>query len=262
MFNLKKKPVDPGDVEVNGSVLAAITNYDFSDNADNLKKNMSVHFQSILIDSSSPIPPALVDVSIPNQYYVGLWNESVRLAIAMNKSWLLFLASDVLVPDMDLLAERIKAVVRRGNKVGVYTASLRHDSRIAYEYCYNRATASIREGFLCEGFFFLARTELLKKLYPVEAAYNKYGWGVDVAAACRAYEAGFKVVVDDLIEIYHPPSIHPISLEVANQEVMSYLGKVGALTFFERAKAVVETKKKLSAVLGNRLASKIPWPAI
>lgn len=239
------------------SVLAVVANYDFSANADILKANLSAYFETVLVDSSSPNPPKTVDQIIPNFYYGGLWNESVRIALENQKQWLLFVASDIQIPDVKLLASKIQTMLDK-DRVGVYTPSLHYDSRIAFDYCYNRGTGKIRECYLCEGFFFLARTEILAKLYPVSLDDNKYGWGIDVMTAFHAYQLGMKVVVDDRVEIYHPASSHPIPIDLAFQQVMKYLADAEAIDFLDNSKKIIERKKKLARI-GKRLIEMLPW---
>lgn len=186
-----------------------------------------------------------------------MWNEAVKLALEKKKQWLLFIASDIQIADVKLLASRIKMVLVN-NKIGVYTPSLRYDSRIAFDYCYNRDTGRVRECYLCEGFFFLARTEILAKLYPVDTQDNYYGWGIDIMTAFHAYQTELKVVVDDQVEIYHPSSSHPISIEQAYQQSVKYLTTAKAIEFLARSKRQIEREKKLSRV-GKRLVNAIPW---
>jgi hypothetical protein len=242
---------------MNNSTLAIVANYDFSDNADLLKVNLSPYFETLLIDSSSPSPPKSADRIIPNLYYSGLWNEAVKLALEKKKQWLLFIASDVQISDVKLLASRVKMMLVN-NKIGVYTPSLRYDSRIAFDYCYNRGTGRVRECYLCEGFFFLARTEILANMYPVDTRDNYYGWGIDVMTAFYTYEARLKVVVDDYVEIYHPSSIHPISIEQALQQSVRYLKMAKAIDFLDRSKRRIEREKKIYRVI-KRLINIIPW---
>lgn len=241
---------------IQNSVLAVVTNYDFSDNADALKASLSTYFETLLIDSCSPIPPQTVDRIVPNLYYGGLWNESVKLGLASHKTWLLFVASDIQIPDVKLLANKIEDVLNN-DRVGIYTPSLRNDSRIAFDYCYNTGTGKVRECYLCEGFFFLARIEILAKLYPVDVNDNQYGWGIDVMTAFHAYQSGMKVVVDDRVEIYHPASNHPIPIERAYQQVMKYLTASKAVDFLEKSKRLIERKKKLARIR-KRLIEMIP----
>ncbi|MFB2974628.1 hypothetical protein [Microseira sp. BLCC-F43] len=239
------------------SAIAVVTNYDFSDNADAIKASLSPYFETILIDSSSPSPPRTVDLIVANLYYTGLWNESVRVALQKGKQWLLFVASDIQIPDVKLLADCIELVLAE-KQIGVYTPSLRYDSRIAFDYCYNRGTGKVRECYLCEGFFFLARTDILAKLYPVDIQANTYGWGLDVMTAFHSYQAGLKVVVDDRVEIYHPASSHPIPVKEAYRQVRKYLKDANAIDFLERSKKIIKQKKKLDRIR-KRLASMIPW---
>ena len=208
------------------SVLAVVTNYDFSTNADDLKARLAAHFETLLVDGGSPTAPRTADVVVPNLYYSGLWNEAVRLTLERRKPWLLFVASDVQISDIDLLAACIRDVLRK-KSAGIYTPSLRPDSRASYQASICRGTGRMRECFVNEGFFFLARTNILSRVYPIDLQRNRYGWGVDVMACWHAYRTGHQVLVDDRVTIYHPAAIHSIPAEQALQQQMRYMSKKG-----------------------------------
>ena len=189
-----------------GSILAVVTNWEFSVNADRMKKRLSRFFPTLIVDSSSSVSPKHVDITIPNTYYPGLWNAAVRAALDAKVDWLLFAASDLCIPDVPLFATRIIEATQDAT-IGVYTPSLDRTSRLALPCCYRRGTNRLREAFLVEGFFFLVRTSLVADLYPLPE-WNKYGWGVDHMTAYKAYAAGLRAVVDDQVIMHHPASIH------------------------------------------------------
>lgn len=206
------------------SVLAVVANYDFSDQADDLKRRFAAHFPTVLIDSGSPTPPRTADRILPNGFYTGLWNAAVGLARERGTPWLLFVASDVDVPDVAGVAAALRDVLR-DRSVGIWTPSLRADSRLAHPACFARGTGGMRECLICEFFFFLARTDLLARLHPVDPAVNRYGWGIELLAAHHAYKAGRRVLVDDRVTIHHPASIHPISVEEADRQQLLHVPK-------------------------------------
>jgi hypothetical protein len=208
------------------TVLAIVANYDFSENADVLKACLSRYYKTLLLDNSSPTPPRTVDIILPNHRYVGLWNASVRLALDYNKQWLLFVASDIQIPDVDLLATCLRTVLKKSS-VGIYTPSLKLDSRLAYPACFQRKTGKLRECYVTEGFFFLARTKILERLYPVALEVNRFGFGIDLMTAYNAYRTGYKVVVDDRVVIHHPAAIHATPNDQAVEEQMKYMGPEG-----------------------------------
>ena len=205
-------------------VCIAITNYDFSINADKLKESFSPYYPTILIDSSSPTPPANTDLSITNNFYPGLWNASVYYAISKQFDWLMFLASDVQISDTKSICNRIATAIQK-EWVGIYLPSLTANSRASFKACINQGSDQLREVFLVEGFCFLARTSILKALYPIPTS-NTYGWGVDIASCYEAYRQHYSVVVDDQVMIYHPEknTAHVINDELAYRQSMDYLG--------------------------------------
>lgn len=207
------------------NVLVSITNYNFSDNADLLKSKFSQNFETIIIDSSSEQPPKSTDITIENIYYPGLWNASVNYAITQKYEWLLFIASDInfIFPQT---IEEISAPIAEAigdSTIGAYTASVLRRSRCAYRELICQDTNNIRilDTYI-EGFMFLCRTSILSKLYPIDHTINKYGYNLDVIMCRIARYMGYKVVVDDRLCIYHPPSIHPIGKTLAFKQGEAY----------------------------------------
>ena len=205
----------------NKSVLAVVTNYGFSAAADDQKAELGKHFDTILIDSSSPTPPVEADIVIPNRYYPGLWNSAVEATLAGHYEWLLFVASDIQISNFGELAGFIKSACAQ-RYIGLYTPSLTLDSRLAFPACFSRNTGTLRECFICEGFFFLVRTKIVSRLYPVDQLINVYGWGIDVFTAYTTYLMGYRAVVDDRVQIHHPAAIHDISIEDAEAQAARY----------------------------------------
>jgi SAM-dependent methyltransferase len=206
-------------------ILVVVANYDFSANADLLKSEFIKYFPTLIIDSSSPIPPNEVDILILNEFYTGLWNESVKHASQNGYKWLFFIASDVEVKDIPSLVKYIR-LATRNNEIGVYSPSLDISSRSSFPMSLNRHTSGLREIGIVEGFCFLARLDLLTQVYPVPSE-NVYGWGVDILVCKVAYDSNLKVVCDDRIQIFHPAkkSIHSIDSEAAAEMSNQMLGE-------------------------------------
>lgn len=126
-------------------LLVTVTNYEFSKRADALKQLFLPHYDTVLIDSSSPEPPRSVDFIIPNSYYPGLWNKAVDLAIANNYEWLFFIASDVRTENPAGLRSGIEEAMA-DYRIGIYTPSLTKDSRLSFPSCFNLGTGGMRGG--------------------------------------------------------------------------------------------------------------------
>lgn len=202
---------------VEPKILVAIVNYDFSENADRLKGEFSKFFPTILIDSTSPKPPNSVDFTIANDYYPGQWNSSISYAIRENYDWLLFIASDVQIEEIEKLAKYATEISKR-SEIGVYAPSLDMKSRCAFSLQYNRLSLGIREVGIVEGFCFFARTDLLAQIHPAPVE-NVFGWGLDILLCKAAYQNRKKVVIDDRVKIFHPSSnpTHEIDRVLAKQ---------------------------------------------
>jgi len=208
-------------------LLIAVTNFEMSDEADMLKAELlkvgKGRYDLSLIDSSSNKRPAMVDKVVPNGFYQGLWNESASMAIEGGYENLFFIASDIQTNDYQSLSDMVlEAAV--DHKIGVYTPSLQSGSRFAYDQCLRRNSFGTRDCEWVEGFCFLAKTEILKRLFPVTD--NKYGWQVDRATCLTARKMGLRVVVDDRIEIFHPASQKRIDRKAALEMGKAYFEKI------------------------------------
>ena len=202
-------------------ILVSVTNYDFNDNAVRLKNFFKDRFSTVLIDSTSPTSPEGVDFVVPNTHYPGLWNKSVELAINGSYDYLFFIASDVQFRDASLLFLCLDDVAERDD-IYLWSPSLSQDSRFAFKSTGLRLSSGMRYCGVIEGFCFLARTEILEKIYPLSSEI-KYGYGVDIITALFAHQEG-KVVVDDRVTIYHPPrkKEHEIDEPFAQSEYRKY----------------------------------------
>ncbi|WP_216593344.1 class I SAM-dependent methyltransferase [Cyanobium gracile] len=217
----------PSMAGINTNVLVVVANYDFSRNADRMRRRFSSRFPTLLVDASSPSPPKSPSITIPNTYYTGLWNEAVRLALERETEWLLFVASDVLIREWKRVSDLVTDVIR-DSAIGVYTSSLSGNSRVAFKSTLCHKTNRLRRCGLVEGFAFLARTKILKELYPVPAS-NKYGWGIDIVTCEKAKQLGYQVVTDDRAVMMHPKSKaqHQIDEVVAREMSYAYAESMG-----------------------------------
>ena len=209
----------------NDSICVVITNYGFPDNADKLKREFQKYFSTILIDAESPRVPLLTDYSVKNSYYPGLWNAAVNYAVSHHYKWLMFIASDVEIHDVSLLCKMSSEIVDI-EKIGIYTPSLSLSSRVSFPSIFNRQSGALRECGLVEGYFFLSRVDLLRRIHPIHKM-NTYGWGVDVVSCFLCYASNKIVVVDDRVEIYHPPrkKEHEINTQLAVAQQLNYMGE-------------------------------------
>jgi len=188
-------------------VLVAICNHNFNENAVKLKRFFAPSFATLILDSGSSTTVEEFDVCMPNVYYAGLWNKAVELAYARNAEWLLMCSSDISITRADGFDQYLREAMNDA-RIGVYSPSLRPDSRGTFAACRNQSSGGIRFVRNCEGFFFLARTNILQRLYPVDPTLNQMGWGLDTAACTMAEKRGYENAIDDRWEIYHPASIH------------------------------------------------------
>jgi hypothetical protein len=210
---------------LSNDVLVCITSFDYIDNADYLKKEFSSFYKTINIHSdNSKNHPKYADIIIPNQYYTGLWNESVRLAIFQEYKWILFIASDIkiLSPDTKTICNYIQNIIQ-DNTIGIYTFSVDKKSRCTFKDLVNFNTNHVRNTSFVEGFCFLCKTLILKDMYPTPIEKNIYGWGLDIIMCKISLEKKLRVVVDDRITIHHPKSKFNIDTKLAKEQSKKYI---------------------------------------
>jgi SAM-dependent methyltransferase len=226
---------------VTEKICVVIANYDFSDNADFIYNEMSSEFHTVLIDASSPSPPSSEHISIDNTYYPGLWNAAVQYAKDQKFEWLLFIASDVEIPNLPQLCKNAREAASY-DCIGIYTPSLSTNSRCTFKVLFNRTTSAIRECGVHEGFIFMARTDILSSLYPL-GSERKFGWGVDVASCFETYRQQKRVVVDDRVTVFHPESKteHAIDKQSAVRELRVF-SEPGLLEWSRQIQDELKTK--------------------
>ena len=205
------------------NIIAAVTNFNMSDAADMLKKGLVEHgrgrFEVTLIDSSSSKRPELADEVITNEYYTGLWNKSVQMAIKRDFEWLFFVASDVQIESIGGMCDLICSA-SEDTSIGVYCPSVDNKSRFSFKDCEFKGTKTIRDCKSIEGFCFLARTKVLREIHPVTD--NKYGYCIDKLTCDIAKNMGYRVVVDDRATIHHPKSESSIDKGEATHAGMAF----------------------------------------
>ena len=243
------------------NICVVIANYDSSFNAEHLKNDFSQYFHTVLIDSASPTPPKSIDISIPNTYYPGLWNAAYEYVSSIQYEWVMFIASDVVIANVQLACMLANQAIQN-DTIGIYSPSLSKNSKTSFSNLYEKSTNSMREVGITEGFIFLARLDLLKGIYPI-SEHNKSGWGVNVMSCHAAYQAQKIVVADDRIQVFHPQSLphHAIDQEVATKEAIQYLGQAVFEWAAEAQKSVaaedkiIPTQSTLDLGCGTRIAN-------
>lgn len=192
-----------------------------------MKRHFSSEFPTLLIDATSPSPPRLLDLCIPNSYYPGLWNAAVQAALERGFGCLFFIASDVDVKNCKRVSKYIEEAIQ-DSAIGIYSPSLSRNSRAAFKTTLSHKTNRLRRCGLVEGFTFRARLEILQDLYPIPST-NKYGWIVDIVACEWAKQRGCQVVVDDRVTVAHPKSKteHQADEDVAYEDGIAYAESMG-----------------------------------
>ncbi len=190
----------------------AVFNHNCNNNAIKLTKEFRKLANTYLVDSGSHFENEeeqnQFDTILPNVFYCGMLNDIVR-HYSSSSNAVLFVASDVLVQHPELMIERAKKAFLNP-KVGVYAPSVNKEGS-NHPQMRNKNSNKLRNTLFVDGFCFAARSELLKKIFPIDLKLNKIGWGVDVYLAYEAIRSKMICVVDDLVQVEHyvGPNDHP-----------------------------------------------------
>jgi hypothetical protein len=217
-YNKKRK--DQKNME--RKILVCITNYNDTENAIRLKEGFSNHHETIIIDSLSDDKwehdrNLHIDVTLEeNGYYTGLYNESIHQMKRRGYEWMLFIASDVLVDDIDYFC---KCMIDIPEKIRTWSPSSSGQSN---KYC-KKSGSSIRQVPYLEGFCFMSHKDILMEVDP---KVNKYGYGIDIVTGYETYKNGYDVACDDRLEIHHTPGTG-YDMNVAGKQMYEWMGKEG-----------------------------------
>jgi hypothetical protein len=182
-------------------VLVCIVNHNMNNEAKILRDKFSQDFDTIVLDSGSNEKEDSF-ILLDNVYYSGLFNVAVEYTEKMKKTWLFFICSDVTIEDDEYwkLCRRIENE-KDFSGIGVYSPSSFGRS---HHFCKNKGTKKFRDVPMIEGFVFMARIDILRKMYPVNLTTNYLGWGLDAMKGYLCHSSGLRCVIDDLISVYHP----------------------------------------------------------
>lgn len=177
-------------------ILVAITNHNWNDNAVKLKEGFSKYYETIIIDSASTEIDDNFDIRLENVYYTGLYNQSIDQMNMRGLDWLFFIASDVIIDDIDLVVQRIESF---SDPIRTWAPSSTGQS---HKHCKPSGLNQLRQVPYLEGFCFLSHKDILFKVDPEQ---NHLGYGIDIVLGYETYKQGYHVVVDDGVEIHHTP---------------------------------------------------------
>lgn len=179
-------------------VLTCITNHNNNKNALHLRNRFSGYYETIIIDSGSNSVEPEFDVKLPNVYYSGLFNESVRQCRLRGKRYLFHIASDVYIRCF----KKIYGIVSRlSDDICIWAPSSRGQS---LPHCKNKGSGQLRDIPFADGFTFLADLAICDIVYPVDRMSNKHGYGIDIILGYNCIKINRKrCVIDDRVEVHH-----------------------------------------------------------
>jgi hypothetical protein len=208
-------------------MLAVVVNHNHTANAVALKESLGRRVKTLLLDSGSALEPehaTAFDRLLPNVYYSGLLNAAVGLASDMDPADpLLFVCSDVVIPDVELLVTRIGSAFS-DRRLHVY-APVSHGAR--HPQLRPRESDALRKVSFVEGFCFAATKRVLDRICPVDVSVNRLGWGIDICLGYQAVRLGGYSAVDDVVEVEHPVETG-YDRQIAAEQMSDWFGRMPA----------------------------------
>lgn len=199
-FHKIKKAAKPADFTKR--IFCSVVNHNCNANAAVLRENLSLYFDTVVLDSGSDKKESYF-VNLGNVYYSGLINHSYQMAKEAGYDYLLMVCSDVVFEKGEIKKMVDNLEKSRLAGIGVYSPASTGRSHI---FCKKEFDKGFRAVPFTEGFIFLASVKVLDELLPVDLSVNKYGWGLDVAKGYYSRKNELLCVIDDGVQVFHPES--------------------------------------------------------
>ena len=187
-------------------MFVAIINHGLVEQTLELKRRISMYSPTEAIDSGSELTPAQsagFDVCLPNVYYSGLINAvALRTAALSPDQPVLIWCSDVTCDALGRLFGLLESSFDDPT-VGSYAPSAWYSY---FKHMHRGRKERVRPVTFVDGFCFATRVRFLRQLCPIDTTLNMRGWGLEVHLGYLVQRAGMKTVIDDRIQVAHPPS--------------------------------------------------------
>lgn len=183
-------------------IFCSIVNHNCNENAAALRQDLSLYFDTVVLDSGSDKKEPYY-VSLGNVYYSGLLNHSYRMAREAGYDYLLMVCSDVVFERKEIKKMVDNLEKSRLEGIGVYSPA---SSGRSHTFCKREFGKGFRAVPFTEGFIFLASLKVLDEMLPVDLSVNKFGWGLDVGKGYFSRKKDLLCVIDDGVEVFHPES--------------------------------------------------------
>ena len=231
---------------MNNSVVCCIFSYKADDNAKRLYTAFKDTFDTYIFDTfhqeNGDVESAYADLQpdghirfFNNFYFGGCYCEAYRLSVELGARWCLIIPGDVEIDDENL--EKIKTIINDeisvSTDIGTYQASFKEGS-CCYgttkvldknKHLFNQHTDGLREYSMGEDNFFMFRVAEVHRVFDLYLCGNyKYGWGIGYGIVKTMQAHGFKTVIDDRVEVFHPYS-RIYNYEEADKEYFDFYGK-------------------------------------
>lgn len=231
-------------------LLITIFNHNQNDNCEKLYNQLKELAPTTIIDSGSDLSDHRKKVfthQCENIYYSGLFNFAVKLANEGNYKNLMYLTSDITIPDPEkLILNTLNAM--DDPKIGIYSAGV-----VGTPHFHCKKDSSNKQILVpfVEGICTCLKTEVARSVYPVDLALNRYGHGIAPLLGFVSYLNNLNVIVDQRVHIIHPPGTG-YSGEDATKQKKLWLKKINFIAYL-----FIEAYSFIYVRVRNKFPSKV-----
>ena len=187
-----------------------IFNYGKFNDALNLYNTFTaLEYKSFILNCESPTDPPFratdTIIKLPNIYYSGQWNETLKLA---SGDVIFLINSDVQIPDAPKLMRRLEKFYQYyEDKAGIYAPD-HYWTPWTYNPNLLKSTTALdlKEVPATDSTLWSLRKDVADEVGLIDTNLNLFGWGIEIVAAYKCFKQNKLVVRDYRVKCNHPQS--------------------------------------------------------
>jgi len=211
---------------MNEKIVCCIFNYKDDEKAKRWYLGLKDSFDTYLFDTfhkdNGDSEQAFLDLQpsdhikfFNNIYFGGQYFEAYKLCVEKHARWMVTITSDLEIDDENL--EKLKSImsdeIYDSLDIGIYQPSAKEGSSCfgtckvweKNSYLFNNHTGGLRDIEGGEDWFFMTRMSETHDAFSLYQTGNyQLGWGIGYCFSIESQFDGFRNVIDDRVEVFHP----------------------------------------------------------
>jgi hypothetical protein len=165
-------------------------------------------YKTYLLNCESPTDPPFgateTILKLPNIYYSGQWNETLKLA----KGDVIFIInSDVIIPKPAAVMYRMKQFYKYyKEKAGIYAPNHYWTPWTYNPYMLETLAFGLKRVPATDSTLWSVSREVANSVGEIDTKVNSFGWGIEIVAAYKCFKEDKFVVRDYHVKCDHPRS--------------------------------------------------------